>query len=87
MKGSFVPVTHWIIADFCTDYGLSLAASAVERLPGSDGAVRIALFHRGETKDSANGACLDADNVKTTLGLDIATVSYTHLTLPTIYSV
>ncbi len=72
MSGSFVPVTHWIIADFCTDYGLSLAASAVERLPGSDGAVRIALFHRGETKDSANGACLDADNVKTTLGLDIA---------------
>ena len=67
-KGSLVPVTHWVVADLCTEYGLSVAAAAVERLDGSEGAVRVALFHRGEQKTTADGACLKSDAVNGALG-------------------
>jgi len=46
-----VPMTHWVIADFCHPAGASLLRSAVEHYVNTkkihDNTIRVALLHRG----------------------------------------
>ena len=49
-----VPVTHWVVADFCTSPGVNLLASAVQHYTNtrkrSENTIRIAALHRGDLR-------------------------------------